>query len=565
MPHPLHTPTSRCSMESVAILSIGKRLPPPPKDLLQAAAPLKLRDSHDPWTLPSIREAVPGRPCPCCNRMVRKPKKSFSIFWQPRWTIWDPESPPKFSLWIVFLYAWVCTTSVAVLYYNQPILGQLAAEFDIDQAAVSRIPTLMQAGSATGIALICPTGDILKRRKLVLVLLCITACSWTGLCLATSLPLFLALSFIVALTALATQILLPLVGDICPPEKRAFCLSIAASGITMGIIMGRVVAGIMATHFPWRSVYWFGLGTQLLSIVLLYLFMPDYPVTNTNLPYPRALLTVLTIPLKHPAVAQMCLVLMCIASTHANFWMNLTFLLSGSPYHFSTFLIGLFGLFSLVGVLFNPAATSLASGRAHSLVCVVVGVLMACAGIAAGTFLGTRSIAGPVLQAIVHDTGFTFLQVTTRDVAYGVDAKARNRINTALTICIFAGNLTGTALGGAVYPRQGWMVNGTVLLVLALCGLVFGLLRGPWERRWVGWRGGWGWERKGASSGTKLSRLEKGKGRVQADKDKDKDRRGGLVMGQRIVEREGVVAMVPGPSRSAGKVRERADRKGGGF
>ncbi|KAF4550183.1 Efflux pump-like protein 11 [Elsinoe fawcettii] len=493
--------------------------PPPPKDLLPPLPnPILRTESSDPWTLPTVQRATPGQPCPTCKQKVKPLRKPRTIFWQPPWTVWDPDNPPPFTLWIVFLYAWVCTTSVAILYYNQPILGNLAREFNITEGAVSRIPVVMQAGSAAGIAFICPSGDILPRRKLVLTLLSITACSWTGLCLATSLPLFTALSFLVALTALATQILLPLVGDICPPERRAFCLSIAASGITMGIILGRVVAGAMATSLPWRSVYWFGLGTQILSLGLLWLFMPDYPVTNSNLSYPKALLTVLTIPFKHPAVAQMCLVLMCVAATHSNFWMTLTFLLSSPRYAYPTFIIGLFGLFSLVGVGFNPLATSLAAGKVHSLVCVNAAIIMACVGITTGTFLGQTSIAGPIVQAIVHDTGFTFLQVTTRDVAYAVDAKARNRINTALTVCIFAGNLVGTSLGGSVYPSSGWMVNGIVLLVSACVGLVFGLTRGPWEERWIGWRGGWGWDKKEVRQGLKglrlsklrLSRLEEG-------------------------------------------------------
>lgn len=73
--------------------------------------------------------------------------------------------------------------SVANLYYNHPILNILADEFSVSNERASLIPTLMQAGYASGLLLICPLGDVFKRRAFVLSLVCFTA---TIVCLTLS-------------------------------------------------------------------------------------------------------------------------------------------------------------------------------------------------------------------------------------------------------------------------------------------------------------------------------------------------------------------------------------------
>ena len=54
----------------------------------------------------------------------------------------------------------------------------------------------------------------------------------------------------------------------------------------------------------------------------------------------------------------------------------------------------------------------------------------------------------------------------------------------------------GTAVGNRLYAMGGWVVSGSasVGFIAAALGMCF--LRGPWETRWVGWRGGWSVRRR---------------------------------------------------------------------
>jgi hypothetical protein len=99
--------------------------------------------------------------------------------WMPPWCRWNPESPPVFSLPMNILFAFAGAFTVANLYYNHPILNILARDFDVPYETVSRVPTLMQAGYATGLLFLCPLGDVFKRRQFVLAMVLFTATLWS--------------------------------------------------------------------------------------------------------------------------------------------------------------------------------------------------------------------------------------------------------------------------------------------------------------------------------------------------------------------------------------------------
>jgi hypothetical protein len=98
--------------------------------------------------------------------------------WMPPWCRWNPESPPVFSLPMNVLFAFAGTFTVANLYYNHPILNILARDFDVAYETASRVPTLMQAGYATGLLFLCPLGDVFKRRQFVLIMVLFTSTLW---------------------------------------------------------------------------------------------------------------------------------------------------------------------------------------------------------------------------------------------------------------------------------------------------------------------------------------------------------------------------------------------------
>lgn len=102
----------------------------------------------------------------------------YNIYWTPPWCRWDIDNPPPFTIWLNILYACAGGFTSANLYYSHPILNILAAQFNTSQAGVSTIPTLAQAGDATGLLLMLPLADFFPRRKFTLTLVACAATFW---------------------------------------------------------------------------------------------------------------------------------------------------------------------------------------------------------------------------------------------------------------------------------------------------------------------------------------------------------------------------------------------------
>lgn len=296
--------------------------------------------------------------------------------------------------------------------------------------------------------------------------------------------------------------MLPLIGDIAPPKKRAAALSIVVSGLLLGMLIARLLSGVLTNFTSWRYIYWLALGLQYLIFLLLWFFMPDYPSTNPGgLNYFKMLFSILTLCYKHPVLVQACLITFLTAATFTNFWTTLTFLLSGPPYHYDSLVIGLFALIAIGSMCLGPFWAKHVIDRFVPLFSVILGECWCLLGICIGTYTGTFTVAGPIIQAFFNDFGLQTAQIANRSAIYSIAPKARNRVNTAFMLATFCGQLVGTAAGNHLYARGGWVLSGSYSVASIGGALVMCFLRAPWEEGWIGWGGGWSIRKKNADSG----------------------------------------------------------------
>ena len=291
--------------------------------------------------------------------------------------------------------------------------------------------------------------------------------------------------------------MLPLVADLAPANRRATALSIVVSGLLLGLLVARLLSGVVTEYTSWRNVYWLAFALQYLIVILLWFFLPDYPSTNPNgLNYFKMLWSIIIMLFKHPVLVQVCLVGFCTATTFTSYWTTLTFLLAGEPYNFSPLYIGLFAFIGIIAMLFGPPYSRLVIDRFVPLFSTIVGLLICIAGISIGTYTGTFTIAGPIIQAFMLDIGMQTSQIANRSAIYAIEPKARNRVNTAFMVSTFIGQLVGTSVGNTLYAQGGWHRSGSASMGFIGAGLCFCFARGPWEKGWIGWRGGWGIARR---------------------------------------------------------------------
>lgn len=313
-----------------------------------------------------------------------------------------------------------------------------------------------------------------------------------GLCITHSFPVFCFLSFLASVTTVTPQLMLPLVGGLAPPHRKATAISIVFSGLLLGVLIARLVSGIMTEYTDWRNVYWLSLGLQYLLFFLLWLFMPHYPSANPDgLNYFRMLWSIITITYHEPLLVQACIVAFFTSAIFTSYWTTLTFLLASPPYEYSTLVIGLFSLIGIASLSLGPVYSRFVMSKFVPLFSVISGAVLALAGVIIGTYTGKLNIAGPVFEAFAIDLGMQISQNANRTSIFAISSLTRNRVNTAYIVSVFCGNLMGTAVGNHIYAQGGWIRSGSANVGFVGAALVICFLRGPWENGWIGWRGGW--------------------------------------------------------------------------
>jgi predicted MFS family arabinose efflux permease len=292
--------------------------------------------------------------------------------------------------------------------------------------------------------------------------------------------------------------MLPLVGDLAPPNRRATALSIVVSGLLLGMLTARLLSGIVAQSIGWRYIYWVSFALQYVILILLWLFMPDYHATNPTSSwmalvrkYPALLFDIVKMLFRHPILVQACLSAFFTSSIFTSFWTTLTFLLASPPYNYTSLIIGLFSLIGIFAMTWGPLFARTFTDKHHPLLSVIIGELICLIGVVVGTYTGNITVAGPIIQALCIDIGVQTSQVANRTAIYGVEPKGRNRVNTAYMVSAFCGQLMGTAAGNRFYDQGGWIISGSASVGFTSAALLLCGLRGPHETGWVGWKGGW--------------------------------------------------------------------------
>src|SRR5690606_24526590 len=122
---------------------------------------------------------------------------------------------------ILWLMAVLSGLVVANNYYNQPLLGLIAADFQVSESSVSKIAVLTQIGYACGLLFIVPLGDKLWRKKLILVDLALVILALLFMAFAQQLTGLFIASFFIGVTSVIPQLFVPMAAELSSPEKKS--------------------------------------------------------------------------------------------------------------------------------------------------------------------------------------------------------------------------------------------------------------------------------------------------------------------------------------------------------
>ncbi|CAA7266043.1 unnamed protein product [Cyclocybe aegerita] len=400
------------------------------------------------------------------------------------------DKPFKFGIWTNCGLSIAAAFLICNLNYCVPLLIQMAISFDVSHKEISSVPTLHRAGYSVGVFFLCPLGDLVRRRQLILLLITITAALIIGFATTHNYLLFEVLAFLMGLTNVSPQILVPLAADLAPPTRRSFTYSLIQAGMSSNTLMTGVLAGVIGELASWRVVYYMAVGVQCAVLLLCYLIVPDCPKKSPDMTYWGILWSMIKYGATEPVMVQLELMAVATSAAYYSFTVTLTFLLGGEPYHFSTLVIGLFGLTSLGGAVLSPLA-----GRLIDRISPWYGTLMATLFLiafqAVHTAAGGFSLAVLIISCLVLGAARQIENISMTMSMFMVDMNANSRLNALLTNI---GLVIGTSVGTKVFVESSWRACAVLSLALYSFQIVVLLLRGPHcqRRTWFGYDGGFG-------------------------------------------------------------------------
>ncbi|MBW8373330.1 MFS transporter [Stenotrophomonas sp.] len=361
--------------------------------------------------------------------------------------------PSPLSRWQVLLMAFATGVAVASNYYAQPLLHTIAGQFGVSFARAGTVVTVAQLSYAAGLILLVPLGDLFERRRLIVVMSLLSA---AGLVLSALSHQFVWLLVGTALTGLfsvVAQVLVPFAATLARPEERGQVVGTVMSGLLLGILLARTVAGALSSLGDWRTVYWIAAAALVLTTGMLYRHLPRFHQT-AGLGYLQLLHSIGTLFAQEPVFRQRTVLGALSFAMFAIFWTPLAFLLAAEPYGYSDATIGLFGLVGAAGTLAAGVAGRMADRGKAALATTVALVLLAASWLPLG--FSTHSLIALVVGVIVLDLAAQLLHVSNQNVVYALRPEARNRLNAGYMTGYFIGGSLGSLVSAQVFDRFGW-------------------------------------------------------------------------------------------------------------
>lgn len=378
---------------------------------------------------------------------------------------------------LILLMATATGLAVASNYYAQPLLHTIAQHMGLSMSGAGSVVITAQLSYGAGLLLLVPLGDLFEQRRLIVIMTVLSALGLLLSAFSPSLTWLLLGTAITGLFSVSAQILVTMGASLTDPQSRGRVVGTLMSGLLLGILLARTVAGALSSAGDWRTIYLLAAALMFISAIALFFALPSHH-HSAGLSYPKLLGSVFRLFVDEPVLRLRAALGLLTFSLFALFWTPLAFLLAVPPYSYSDAVIGLFGLAGAVGALAASWAGRMAD-RGKGQQATTVGLLVLLASWLPMAFAGT-SLTALLIGVLALDFAVQLVHVSNQNAVFQVRPAARNRLNAGYITCYFIGGALGSLVGAQTYPVYGWdgiVLVGAVIATLTLAVWGYALQR----------------------------------------------------------------------------------------
>lgn len=377
--------------------------------------------------------------------------------------------PGRLDRRLVAVMAVATGLSVANNYYAQPLLPAIAHSLGTSSALAGLVVTAAQVGYALGLVAVLPLGDLVERRRLVVLLSLATAVLLTWMGVSPTIAWLLPAALAVGSASVLAQVLVPFAAGLASDEERGRVVGMVMSGLLVGVLLARTVAGWLAETGSWRVVYFVAAVAMVAQAALLAWRLPRWH-QPAALSYPRLLASIVQLLREEPVLRLRSAYGLMSFATFSVLWTSLAFLLARN-YHYSSGVIGMFGLVGAAGAGAASLAGRLADRGWQRRNTGVATTLLVASW--AALWAGGHSLAALLAGLVVFDFAAQGLHITNQSEIYRLRPEARSRLTAAYMFLYFVGGAAGSVLSAALYSAMGW--DGACLAGVALASVALAM------------------------------------------------------------------------------------------
>jgi predicted MFS family arabinose efflux permease len=361
---------------------------------------------------------------------------------------------PALDRRLIWLMAVTCGLSEANLIYMQPLLAAMGQSFATSINLMGIAATLSPLGYALGLLLIVPLGEMYNQRKLIMLLLAATVLSLLAMAIAPTILWLILASFLIGLTAVTPELIIPFAARLAPTEKRGQVVGTVLCGLLISTPLANILSGFVGAHLGWRAMYWIAVAIIITLAAILYLQLPDDDSTKGEMRYLQLLGSLWDLLRSEPVLQEISILGAIVYGALSLFWVTLPFILETPPFHYGSDVVGLFGLVGIVGAfaaLFVGKWTDRRDARYANAAALVVTLFSFVV-----MWLYSHWLIGLILGALLLALGAQSNQVANETRLYLLPESAWNRLNTIYIFLFCIGGSLGSLSGAFSWSLARW-------------------------------------------------------------------------------------------------------------
>jgi predicted MFS family arabinose efflux permease len=256
------------------------------------------------------------------------------------------------------------------------------------------------------------------------------------------------------LLAVAVQAFVAYAASLARPQERGHVVGVVTSGIVLGILLARTVAGALADASGWRTVYFASAVLTLGIVVILFKVLPPQEKESPPVSYPRLIGSLFTLLVEEPVLRIRAILAMLIFANVTTLLTPLVLPLSAPPFSLSHTAIGLFGLAGAAGALGAARAGRWVDQGHGQRTTGIALALMLLAWLPISWL--SHSILWLIAGVLILDFGLQAVHVTNQGMIYRVRPEAQSRLTAIYMVFYSIGSAIGSSSSTIIYAHAGW-------------------------------------------------------------------------------------------------------------